>query len=564
MKTLKKDLFSSQSLKEIRQELLEIGIKDLPDEEYVALITRHTANLLELAEKLNLKTDSFHGIRSTLSFLFDNLSEPVCVINKATQVIYFNDFWKKKYSSLHRQKSGKEFFSGINRDIIYNTIEECEKIDRRKIVTLKLDKTEHLLSIMPFDGVDGDLCFLMFSLNNGFIDQVKEIESQAKHTRDKNSTSGRKPNNGFVITSSLLNAIDGFYFTLDTDLTIVQISSAIERKLGYKSSELINKSFLSLLSAGSKDEIQEIAKLESAARMKENVQNYRSEIEVLDQNKEINSYDLTLTFDRGKRIFSGICIDMQHYKAREQELIEARINAEMNDRHKTDFLANMSHEIRTPLNGIVGFSTMLHRNHLDKAKREKYLRIIRTSTQQLLTLVNDIIDISKIEASQFKIHFEKADVHQILEDLQTTFVAEAHRLGKENVKLIKQTGRPNSKIYIRNDEVRLKQVLSNLIGNALKFTDDGSITFGYSLGKDETIRFFVKDTGAGIPKSAQRSIFNRFKQSREGMKNKHQGTGLGLAISKGIVELMGGNLSVVSEPGAGSEFYFVLPLTLCE
>lgn len=560
MKTLKKDLLCDQSLEEIRQELSQIELSEVPDEEYIALLTRHTSNLLELVEKLNLEVDSYEGIYSTFSFLFGNLSEPVCVINEDFKVLYHNNCWKTKYSDLRRKNVRDSFLNEANKEIIHQAIDICRKEGRSKIITLQLNETSYFISIMPFDGLDEGICFLLFSINEGFMEQIKVGKLSAAESSGKKESLSVSQFSDSHLLVALLNAIDGFHFTMDTDLKILQISSSAVKKLKIPVSEIINKPFTAFLSEKSKHEIKEIIKLELNTPSENLLQSYRGEIDIIDRNRNSKHYDLTLVFDKKNKVFAGVCADTQHYIKREHELLEAKMNAELNDKLKTDFLANMSHEIRTPLNGIVGFSTMLNRNHLDKIKREKYLRIIRTSTIQLLTLVNDIIDISKIEAGQLKMHFVKVDIHQILEDLQTTFQAEAQRLGKDKIKLVKQTGKPRSKIYFKCDEVRLKQILSNLLGNALKFTNEGEIIFGYSIEKDNTIRFFVKDSGLGVPENEQESIFSRYKQSSEGMKYKHRGTGLGLAISKGIVELMGGSIGIKSYAGTGSEFYFTLPL----
>jgi signal transduction histidine kinase len=286
----------------------------------------------------------------------------------------------------------------------------------------------------------------------------------------------------------------------------------------------------------------------------------RVELELIDKQKQGNFYEITFIRAQDNSGWTGICQNINRFKQREKELTLVKENAEQNNKLKSNFLVNLSHEIRTPLNGIVGFSNMLCRDDINPDKREKYQRIIKSSSVQLLTLVNDIIDHSKIEAGRLKIINHKVDIHQILEDLQATFVAEADRLNKKEIRLIKQTGSPRNKLVIKGDEIRLKQVLTNLLGNALKFTEKGDIRFGYDLDTPGSIRFFVKDTGIGITKSAQKTIFLRFKQTQEGKKDKYNGTGLGLAISKGIVELMGGKIGVESNARKGAEFYFLIPL----
>jgi signal transduction histidine kinase len=359
---------------------------------------------------------------------------------------------------------------------------------------------------------------------------------------------------------SLLDLVDGFYFKLNKDLTFQLVSFSILEKLGFSSQELTGKSFDEIFSEESCIKLRKIIS-EQTSSGEEMEKKHMLEVEVLDARNELNTYQLSLLGPGSIGNYIGICIDINKYKVREKELIAAKKTAEYNDSLKSEFLANMSHEIRTPLNGIVGFTAMLDREDLPDDKRQKYLRIINSSTQQLLSLVRDIIDISKIEARQLKIIRNRVDIHQMLEDLLATFVSEARRLEKDNIRIIKQLDKPSARLILDMDEVRLKQVLNNLLGNALKFTIAGEIRFGYTLMENNTIRFFVRDSGVGISKPAQKTIFDRFMQTQEGEKAIYKGTGLGLAISKGIIELMGGRIGVQSESGKGSEFYFTFPYT---
>ncbi len=362
------------------------------------------------------------------------------------------------------------------------------------------------------------------------------------------------------IRQSLLELIDGFYFILTENFTFQYISPSVTDKLGFSCEELIDKPFDYIFSDNSNRHIIELLSgkilIEGTGGNKHSL-----EVEAVNRKKECKAFRLSLARVKDSDYILGICIDVNHYKVREKELINAKNTAEYNDKLKSEFLANMSHEIRTPLNGIVGFTSMLDRKDLLDEKREKYLRIIHSSTSHLLTLVSDIIDISKIEVGQLKIFTNKVDVHQMLEDLLATFVSEAQRLGKKNIRIVKQVEKPSVRLSIKTDEVRLKQVMNNLLGNAIKFTNQGDIRFGYSLIGSDSIRFFVRDSGIGISKSAQKTLFNRFEQTKEGEKNVYKGTGLGLAISRGIIELMGGKIGLQSEPGEGSEFFFTLPLT---
>jgi PAS domain S-box-containing protein len=240
-----------------------------------------------------------------------------------------------------------------------------------------------------------------------------------------------------------------------------------------------------------------------------------------------------------------------------QELIKAKEKAEESDRLKSTFLANMSHEIRTPMNGIIGFSGLLVKKGISDEKREKYLDIINSSAHQLLRIISDIVDISKIEAGQMNINREKCHLPQLLSQMSQRFEMELKSKNKEHVKI--QYSSTKSIEYIHTDQIRLEQILSNLLGNAIKFTEKGVIDFGYQhIPESNTILFYVKDTGIGIPAQQQQSIFERFRQADNQASRKYGGTGLGLSISRGLVDLLGGKIWVDSEENKGSTFYFTL------
>ena len=261
-----------------------------------------------------------------------------------------------------------------------------------------------------------------------------------------------------------------------------------------------------------------------------------------------------------KIVWDGIVVDITDRKKYEKDLIVAKERAEESDRLKSAFLANMSHEIRTPMNGIVGFLGFIERDDLPVEKRHTYTGIIRSNVQQLLQLIGDIVDISKMDSHQLSLNHVTFDLNILLNELETFFQDFILKHDKK-LELILDRSQFISPCIINSDPVRIRQILSNLIGNAVKFTDKGYIRFGYELTEQrDQLYFFVEDTGIGIPESKLEYIFERFRQAHdEKTQTLYGGTGLGLAISKNLVEMMNGRIGVKSGEGTGSTFHFTLP-----
>ncbi len=241
-------------------------------------------------------------------------------------------------------------------------------------------------------------------------------------------------------------------------------------------------------------------------------------------------------------------------KKAEDELKIALIKAQESDKLKSSFLANMSHEIRTPMNGIIGFSELFLEPDLSNIERQKYAKIVINSSKQLLSIVNDILDISKIEAGAVQLHYESSNLNKLLDNLYIFYKPKALVLNLE-IRCVK--GLADSESFIEIDNMKLNQVLTNLLSNAFKFTDEGSVEFGYQL-IENNLQFYVKDTGVGIEEKLQSQIFDRFIQANVDLVKKHKGTGLGLAISKKFIELFKGEIWMDSNTD-GTTIYFTIP-----
>tara|TARA_R110001592_G_scaffold319982_1_gene597826 strand:+ start:20595 stop:25838 length:5244 start_codon:yes stop_codon:yes gene_type:complete len=245
-------------------------------------------------------------------------------------------------------------------------------------------------------------------------------------------------------------------------------------------------------------------------------------------------------------------------KSYEENLKKAKEAAEEASLHKNYFLANMSHEIRTPMNAILGFTEIMRRDKLKQEEANYYLDIITANSKQLLTVIDDIIDVAKLDTLKIKLIRENCDLIETSKKLKESFGQIRKQLNKERIDIELDLPKGSNKFMVSADIGRLHQILVNLLNNAFKFSTAGKITLGFRK-KKSIIEFFVKDKGIGIAKDQQESIFEIFKQVDYGQKDNHGGTGLGLAICKGIVELMQGEIWVESELGKGSTFKFTMP-----
>ncbi len=247
--------------------------------------------------------------------------------------------------------------------------------------------------------------------------------------------------------------------------------------------------------------------------------------------------------------------DITARRKAETELIAAKEKAEESDRLKTAFLHNVSHEIRTPMNAILGFSSLLNETGIAEEERKQFVDVIFQSGNQLLSIINDIVDLASIESGQVKINIREIVLNQELRKLSEQF---AYKQKPLNITLSLETPLPDKAVRVMTDGTKLIQILSNLINNAFKFTKKGRITFGYSQ-KENCLEFFVRDTGVGIAPEHQKKVFDRFYQVDSAVSRHYSGTGLGLSICKAYVELLGGRIWLTSQPGEGSTFCFTIP-----
>ena len=253
--------------------------------------------------------------------------------------------------------------------------------------------------------------------------------------------------------------------------------------------------------------------------------------------------------------FVAVKVDITEQKRTLHELIDAKQKAEESDRLKSAFLANITHELRTPMNGILGFSELLKDPELSTEESTEYVDLIHQSGQRLLTLINELIDIARIESGQTRVQLVDTNINKLLHDLTAFFKLEIRNKG---LRLKCTAGLPESESIILTDCAKLIQILTNLVNNALKFTVKGEIEIGYKR-VNGTLEFYVKDSGIGIPLSMHEKIFERFIQVDNPLTRNIEGSGLGLSITKAYVAMLGGTIQVESIEGKGSTFTFTLP-----
>ena len=260
---------------------------------------------------------------------------------------------------------------------------------------------------------------------------------------------------------------------------------------------------------------------------------------------------------QGKKALLEIFLDITERKVKELELIRAKERAEESNRLKSAFLANMSHEICTPMNGILGFTELLKEPDLTSDDQQDFIQTIQISGARMLETINHIVDVSKIESGLMNVDIQETNLNEKIESVYAFFKSEIELKG---LKFLFKNRVPSNGVILKTDIEKVCSILENLLKNAIKFTYDGSIEFGYTK-KEKYLEFYVKDTGVGIPLIQQELIFERFRQGSELLDRKYEGSGLGLSICKSYVEMLGGKIWVRSEEGKGSTFYFTIPFS---
>jgi PAS domain S-box-containing protein len=376
---------------------------------------------------------------------------------------------------------------------------------------------------------------------------------------EQNKLDQRLRDQQFYTRSLIESSIDAL-MTTDPSGIITDVNKQMEALTGCTRDELIGAPF--------KNYFTDPQRAEAAIKLvlsEKKVSNFELTARALDGKETVVSYNATTIYDRG-RTLQGVFAaarDVTQSKQLESELQQAKAMAETASRAKSDFLASMSHEIRTPMNAIIGIADLLAKTPLS-GEQDKYVQIFRRAGDNLLNLINDILDLSKVEASQLELERTGFSLPDLIEKVREMV---AVRAAEKGLALVCEVA-PEVPGDLIGDPTRLRQVLLNLLGNAIKFTESGEValrvTPASSTSPAGTLRFAISDTGIGIPGEKLGAVFEQFTQADSSTTRKYGGSGLGLTISKRLVELMGGRLWVESGVGQGSEFSFSVPLALWE
>ena len=359
---------------------------------------------------------------------------------------------------------------------------------------------------------------------------------------------------------TLYENIPGGMLIVSKDYEIKDVNSRTCEITGYSKDELIGQLCDIVCQKGSKSKDCPIIE-----RKQESIQGMDTELKCSNGGKNPIIKNAKTIFVDGEEYILENFQDIRGLKHAERvlarknaELINAKEKAEESNRLKTAFLANMSHEIRTPMNGIVGFVDLLNEANLSDSKRNEYVKIIKESSSQLLNVVNDIIDISKIEVGEIETKITDTNINNILTELFTLYKSIAIN---KNINLYSPKKLDDNINIVLTDKIKLYQILNNLLNNAIKFTHKGYIKFGCEY-KNKNLQFFIEDSGIGIEKKFHKTIFERFGQAKTNSDRLYRGTGLGLSIAKAYTEKLGGEIWFKSEITKGTTFSFTIPYSI--
>lgn len=384
--------------------------------------------------------------------------------------------------------------------------------------------------------------------------QIKELEQVISELKNKNSENEKY----LFITEKIFEISKLGYFILSVDNTLMELSENAKSIFGVKDKSIIG--YNEFISRINQEDISALDKAINTIQPDDNTTSL--EFRVYDAENEVKttklcSCELIRVKKDEKEYIIGLVTDISAKEKIKKDLTRAIEKTEEAERIRNNLLSNVTNEIRTPMNAIIGFAELLNIGNLDYEKRREYVNTIKNQGTHIIKFIDDITELIKLESGELKIIKTRCNINILLKEIEIHANQQKKILNKDSLDIRLEL--PDDKeIIIQTDPGRLQQVISNLINNSIKFTEKGFIAFGYKIPVDNKIEFYVKDTGIGLTKEQQKTVFNRFAEEEPAFR-KYEGSGLGLTLSKNIIKMLGGKIWVESEPGKGSVFQFTLP-----
>ena len=549
---LKEGQFLSCPINVFEEVVGEIVVGYLDDSPFIdyfeqKLIESIAKRVSKIAERLSSRNDLFIS-ENRYRRIFEAAKDGILILDAKTGMILdVNPFLINLLGYSKEQFIKKYIWEiGVFKDIINN---------QNKFLKLQQEKYVRYENL-PLETLDGRKIEVEFVSNVYSEDHHDVIQCNIRDITDHRKYE-QKLRNSKNFTDNLINTANAMIVGLDTNGNVNIFNDASELITEYSKVEIIGKNWFNEIPILPKDEIESIKQIFNNILIGDEIYNTfensivtkHGEIKyILWQNNEILENDEVV----GTISFGLDITDRKKYEA---TLIKEKDEAERSDKMKLEFLCNMSHDLRTPMNAIIGFSDLLRTNNLNKKEKEDYISTIITNGKFLMALIDDIIDISKIDAGGLKIENKDFELYKLMEELRLSY---SKQVKDKKIDIIIDVD-INKNVIINTDKYRLRQILINLIGNAIKFTKDGYVKFGYKVIDEITLEIYVEDTGPGIERQYQKIIFERFKQLTTNG-DKFKGAGLGLSITKSLIELLGfKEIKLISELGSGSKFYFYVP-----
>lgn len=529
-------------------------ITPILEEEKVKMLVTSVRDVTQnkLSEK---EIASLKGLNESI---IQNMNEGIFMEDNNGKVVMANPFFCTIINKTKEWVKGKSSMSLIPKDM-----REKVKFARLNLSAYKKQTYEIEFSSAGNKKVTTLLSFVPIYQNKELVNLVYVFTdiSRRKSTEIDLVTAKEKAEESENKFRTIFETANDGILTADAEtMELIFVNPQICRLTGYSYKELLKMDMYSLYPQNKLGYV-----VNQFEKQKKKEINIAENIPVLKKNGEIVYCDINFSPMEisGRKYILGFFRDITNRLKIEDELLKSKEKAEESDRLKSAFLASMSHELRTPINGIIGFSGLLSNSNITQEQKERYISQIDASSSMLLRLIEDIIDIAKIEAGKLVIEKSGCRVSGILDELNQYYRRELKARKKENILLINNS-RISNDLTVFTDPFRLKQVLTNLLSNAVKYTEKGKIEFGCDLDKNSILKFYVKDTGIGIKEENLDKIFERFLQLEITHSRKFGGTGLGLTISKNIIGMLDGEIWVESVYGKGSTFYFTLPVEVLE